>query len=190
MIKINLLPKEARKRVGLGEQIFIIALVLILNFVGIGFYWSYLNGVIEQKQADIARTQQRLQELQKVIDEINKFEAQRQALEQKLKVIEKLEKEQRLPVRLLDEVYLTLEDDLWLNLFTQRGEDLSVNGSALSHPILSNYMRKLDDSLYFDQVRLIVAQTRTIGTQDVRDFQINMKLTVPEDQKEQTAQPQ
>ena len=190
MIKINLLPKEARKRVGLGEQIFIIVLVLILNFVGIGFYWSYLNGVIEQKQADIARTQQRLDELKKVIDEINKFEAQRQALEQKLKVIEKLEKEQRLPVRLLDEVYITLEDDLWLNSFTQRGEDLSVKGSALSHPILSNYMRKLDDSPYFDQVRLIVAQTRRIGTQDVRDFQINMKLTVPEDQKEQTAQPQ
>ncbi len=100
-----MLPKESRKRVGLGEQIFIIALVLILNFVGIGVYWGYLNGVIEQKQTDIARTQQRLQELQKVIDEINKFEAQRKALEQKLEVIAKLEKEQRLPVRLLDEVY-------------------------------------------------------------------------------------
>ncbi len=190
MIKINLLPKESRKRVGLGEQIFIIALVLILNFVGIGVYWGYLNGVIEQKQADIARTQQRLQELQKVIDEINKFEAQRKALEQKLEVIAKLEKEQRLPVRLLDEVYLTLEDDLWLNSFTQRGEDLNVAGSALSHPILSNYMRKLDNSLYFDQIRLIVAQTRAIGGQDVRDFQINMKLAVPEDKTEETAQTQ
>ncbi len=50
MIKINLLPKESRKRVGLGEQIFIIALVLILNFVGIGVYWGYLNGVIEQNK--------------------------------------------------------------------------------------------------------------------------------------------
>ncbi len=50
-----------------------------------------------------------------MIDEINKFEAQRKALEQKPEVIAKLEKEQRLPVRLLDEVYLTLEDDLWLN---------------------------------------------------------------------------
>ena len=179
MIKINLLPKDARKRVGLGEQIFIIVLVLVLNFVGIGFYWNYLNGVIEQKRTDIARTQQRLQELQKVIDEIEKFEAQRKALEQKLEVIAKLEKEQRLPVRLLDEVYVTLEDDLWLNSFTQRDVDLSVTGSALSHPILSNYMRRLDDSPYFDQIRLVVAQTRAIGTQDVRDFQINMKLTAP-----------
>ncbi len=63
-------------------------------------------------------------------------------------------------------------------------------GSALSHPILSNYMRKLDNSLYFDQIRLIVAQTRAIGGQDVRDFQINMKLAVPEEKTEETAQTQ
>jgi hypothetical protein len=51
-------------------------------------------------------------------------------------------------------------------------------------------MRKLDNSLYFDQIRLIVAQTRAIGGQDVRDFQINMKLAVPEEKTEETAQTQ
>ncbi|MBD3323518.1 hypothetical protein GF339_02975, partial [candidate division KSB3 bacterium] len=91
MIKINLLPKEARKRVGLGEQIVIILLVLVLNFTGIGLYWSYLNGVIEQKQQEIADTKKRLQELQKIIEEIEQFEAQRKALEQKLAVIAQLE---------------------------------------------------------------------------------------------------
>ena len=66
MIKINLLPKESRKRVGLGQQIFTLIFVLVAAFVAIGFYWSYLNGVIEQKTLEIAKTQQRLQELQKI----------------------------------------------------------------------------------------------------------------------------
>lgn len=189
MIKINLLPKEARKRVGLGEQIFIILLVLALNFAGIGFYWSYLNGVIEQRQNEITRTQQRLQELQKVIEEIEKFEAQRQALEQKLEVIAKLEKEQRLPVRLLDELYLTLEDDLWLNSFNLEGENLNVTGSALSNPVLSNYMRKLEESPYFGEIRLVVSQSREISEQVVRDFQITMKLTVPEEEQQEEPEP-
>ena len=70
MIQINLLPKEARKRIGLGQQIFFLLLILVVTFAGIGFYWSYLNGVIEQKQLEIARTKQRLQELQKIIDKI------------------------------------------------------------------------------------------------------------------------
>ena len=69
MIKINLLPKDARKRVGIAEQIFIIVIALILTCVVIGFVWNYLNGVIEQKTQQITQTQQRLDELKKVITE-------------------------------------------------------------------------------------------------------------------------
>ena len=179
MIKINLLPKEARKRVGIGEQILIILLVLVVTFAGIGFYWSYLNGVIEQKRLAIARTNQRLQELQKIIDEIETFEAQRKALEQKLAVIAKLEKEQKLPVHLLDELYVTLEDDLWLNFFQQSRNVMSVNGTALSNPVVSNYLRNLEQSQYFTNVELVSVIERVIGSRIVRDFQLSMNLMVP-----------
>lgn len=181
MIKINLLPKEARKRVGIGEQVLVILLALVVTFAGIGFYWSYLNGVIEEKQQTIARTNQRLQELQKIIDEIETFEAQRQALIQKLEVIAKLEKEQKLPVRLLDELYLTLEDDLWLNFFQESGQIMSVNGTALSNPVVSNYLRNLEQSQYFDNVELLSVIERVVGSQIVRDFQLSMNLAVPEE---------
>jgi type IV pilus assembly protein PilN len=179
MIKINLLPKEARKRVGIGEQLIIILLVLVVTFAGIGIYWSYLNGVIEEKRQAIARTNQRLQELQKIIDEIEMFEAQRLALEQKLEVIAKLGKEQKLPVRLLDELYLTLEDDLWLNLFQQSNQTMAVNGTALSNPVVSNYLRNLEQSEYFDTVELLSVIERVVGNQIVRDFQLSMNLVVP-----------
>lgn len=181
MIKINLLPKEARKRVGFVQQIVLMSLMLIVTFVGIGFYWSYLNGVIEQKNQEIADTEARLKELQKIIDEINKFEAQRLALEQKLAVIAKLEKEQKLPVHMLDEVYKTLEEDLWLTSFTQQADALSVNGSALSNPVVSDYMRNLQESKFFKNVELVVSQSRQVGTQTVRDFQLNMQLVAPPD---------
>ncbi|PIE36178.1 hypothetical protein CSA56_01085 [candidate division KSB3 bacterium] len=181
MIKINLLPKESRKRVGLGQQIFLLLLILVVTFAGIGFYWSYLNGVIEQKESEIARTKQRLQELQKIIDEIEKFEAQRLALEQKLAVIAKLEKEQELPVHILDEVFLTLEEDLWLNSYQQNDFDFDISGTAISNPVVSDYLRNLESSPYFENVELIVSQGGTIGSQSVRNFQIKMKLTPQQD---------
>ena len=181
MIKINLLPKEARKRVGIGEQIAVILLVLVATFAGIGFYWSYLNGVIENKNQEKVRINQRLQELQKIIDEIETFEAQRQALEQKLAVIAKLEKEQKLPVHLLDELYLTLEEDLWLNVFQQSGEVMAINGTALSNPVVSNYLRNLEESQYFKDIELLSVIERAIGSQVVRDFQISMNLKVQEE---------
>ena len=101
MIKINLLPKEARKRVGVWDQIIILILIVSATIVGIVVWHGWLNGRIDQLNENIAKTQQRLDELQKVIAEIEEFERQRQALEDKLRIIAKLEKEQQLPVHLL-----------------------------------------------------------------------------------------
>ena len=185
MIKINLLPKEARKRVGVWEQLVLIALVVVAVLVAMGIGWGYLNSIIEQKKQQIAKTQQRLDELKKVIAEIEAFEKQRAALEQKLKVIAQLEKEQQLPVHLLDEVYLTLEDDLWLRAFQQNGNNLSFQGTALSLPVIANYQRNLEKSntrwpsLYFSNVELGGATLRVVGTQQVRDFQFSAVLVAP-----------
>ena len=182
MIKINLLPKEARKRVGIWDQIFILAAILILTFGGIGVTWRYLNGIIEQKQAAIEKTNQRLAELQKVIDEIKAFEKQRAALEQKLQVIAKLEKEQKVPVHLLDDLYLTLVDDMWLRGVQQGGEALSLQGTALSNPVVANYMKSLEKS--FGAVELVISQVRPVGAREVRDFQITATVKIAQEQPE------
>jgi len=184
MIKINLLPKEARKRVGIWDQIIIIALVLIVNFAGIGLYWGHLNDTIKQKQEEIARTKQRLEDLKKVIAEIEEFERQRAALEQKLQVIATLQKEQQLPVHLLDELYLTLDEDLWLKTFNQSDNNLNISGTALSNPVVSDYHRNLDNSPYFSNVDLKYTRIRMIGQREVRDFQITATLTPPQEPSE------
>lgn len=181
MIKINLLPKDARKRVGLTERIVLSVLALVIAIVVVSVWWSYLNGVIEQKQQEIAQTQNRLTELQKVIDEIAAFEAQRQALEQKLAVIAQLEKEQQLPVHFLDELYSTLVDDVWLMSFSQDGaNNLVIGGTALSNPVLADYVRKLEKSPYFNSVALMFSQLRQLKNQSVRDFQITLRLNTTE----------
>ena len=181
MIKINLLPKDARKRVGIVEQIFIIVMALIPTCVGIALVWNYLNGVIEQKQQQIMETQQRLDELKKVIAEIEAFERQRAALEQKLAIIAKLEKEQQLPVHLLDEIYLTMDDDLWLNGFSWSGGDINFAGTALSNPVVADYVRNLEKSQYFTNVNLRNVRRGSIGGQETRTFTITTNLSTPED---------
>lgn len=181
MIKINLLPKEARKRLGIGEQIFIIAAALIITLVGVGVAWRTLNGIIDEKNRQITQTQQRLDELKKVIAEIEAFERQRAALQQKLEIIAKLEKEQQVPVHLLDELFLTLEEDLWLTNFTLSGANINITGVALSNPVVANYTRNLQNSQYFSSVELRFSQQGNIGGQDVRNFQISAILSVPED---------
>jgi type IV pilus assembly protein PilN len=180
MIKINLLPKEARKRVGVAEQLVLIVGALVVTLVVIGFVWRYLNGVIEDRRNQITETQRRLDELKKVIAEIEEFEKQRAALEQKLAIIAKLQKEQQLPVHLLDEIYLTLDDDVWLNSFNLSGDKITFQGTALSNPVVADYTRSLEASPYFGEVELKYSNKAAIGTQEVRNFQITAVLTVPE----------
>lgn len=189
MIKINLLPKGARKRVGIGEQLAIIVVVLLASFTGIGFYWGYLNNVIEQRQQTIAKTQQRLDELKKVIDEIETFKKQQAALQQKLDVIAKLQKDQQLPVRLLDEVYLTLEDEVWLRAFSIADKSINIQGMALSNPVVANYQRKLEKSKYFSNINLGGTQLQRIGTQDARSFSFTAVLVIPADTPKEDGKP-
>lgn len=187
MIKINLLPKDARKRVGLTERIVLVALVLVTTFTFLIMFNSYLNGRIEEKEDEIVSIKKQLDELQRVIDEIEQFEQQRAALEQKLRVIEKLEKEQQIPVHLLDEVYMTLEEDLWLRGFLQdQNNKLTIIGSALSNPVVSNYIRRLQKSEYFSDVTLEISQIREVGGQEIRDFTIRSVLSPPQEETEET----
>ncbi len=183
MIKINLLPKESRKRVGLGEQIAIIVLVLIVTFAGIGVYWSYLNNVIEEKREHIAQINARLQELQRIIDEIEQFEQRRAALMAKLAVIETLKKEQKMPVYFLNHLYLSLEEDIWLRAFSQSGSlaiqdsQVNISATALSNPVAADYLRNLEQSPYFVNVNPVSITERRIGDRSVRDLQVTANLT-------------
>ena len=182
MIKINLLPKEARKRVGVWDQIIIIVLVVIGTVVGILVWNGWLEGEIDRLDENIAKTKQRLEELQKVIAEIEEFEKQRKALEDKLRVIAMLEKEQQLPIHLLDELYMTLEEELWLRSFNQSGMNLNISGIAFSHPVVSDYHRNLDESPYFSNVDLKGTQRVEIAGREVRSFQITATLTPPQEE--------
>jgi type IV pilus assembly protein PilN len=161
------------------EQIVLIVGALVITLVVIGFVWRFLNGVIDDRNKRIADTQRRLDELEKVIAEIKKFEEQKEALEQKLKIIAQLQKEQQLPVHLLDEVYLTLDEDVWLTNFNLSGNRLTFQGTALSNPVVADYTRTLEASPYFGNVELKFSNKSVIGTQEVRTFQITAVLTVP-----------
>ena len=65
-----------------------------------------------------------------------------------------------------------------------------MQGSALSNPVVSDYMRNLEESPYFSNIELVVSQSRQIGSQTVRDFQLKVMLTPPQEAAAAPEQPQ
>jgi type IV pilus assembly protein PilN len=187
MVKINLLPKEAQKRAGVIGQIVLISLLALLSILAFVGGWVYLNNVIDGLRKDIRRLEARQQELAPVLAQIEQFKAEQKELKDKREAILKLEKDQKLPVRVLDELYKTLDKDVWLTALSKTGDKMSVSGLALSNPAISSYLRKLEESPFLKSVDLVISSETKVGDQSVRSFQINCEIErVEETQAQQT----
>ena len=98
MIRINLLAVErertkrragalipAAQRVTMGAS-----LILLATALGIGWWWWSLRQTQTRLDEDIRRAETQLKQLQSVLDQVRKFEANKASLQQRVTVIEQL----------------------------------------------------------------------------------------------------
>jgi type IV pilus assembly protein PilN len=156
MIRINLLTVErtrakkttaampAAQRVTLGAS-----LILILTVAGLGgWFWS-LRGQSIALDQDIARAETETRNLRSVLAQVQKFEARKAQLQQRVTLIEQLRKGQAAPARVLDQISRSVPDRLWLAELTQSGNDFTLNGFATSMTALSDFVAGIEGTKWF-----------------------------------------
>src|SRR5262245_23969135 len=135
MIRINLLavergkPKKPRgagispaHRVTIGAS-----LILIATTLGIGWWFLSLRQQSAQLDRDIAQAETETVKLRTVLAQVQKFEARKAQLTQRVTLIEQLRRGQAAPVHVLDEISKSLPDRLWLTEVRQTGSDFTIN---------------------------------------------------------------
>src|ERR1051325_2869332 len=136
MIRINLLGGErkvAKKAFTFdsGRQIMVASsLLLVLAVAGIGYWYWTLMQASQQVDQEIAEAQREQTRLQSSLRDVTAFDKQRDALQQRVALIEQLRGGQSIPVQLLDEVSKSLPDMLWLTDLTQQGTDVTIQGHS------------------------------------------------------------
>jgi uncharacterized protein HemX len=96
MIRINLLggERQVKKKTvtfDIGQRLTLAcSLILVVAGAGIGYWYWSLQQRSAQVDADIARGQQEQRRLQSIIREVNEFEQERAALQQRVALIEQL----------------------------------------------------------------------------------------------------
>ena len=149
MIRINLLggERQVKKRAvafDIGQRLTLAcSLILVLAAAGIGYWYWSLQQRSAQVDADIARAQQEQRRLQSIIREVNEFEQQRAALQQRVALIEQLRSGQSVPVQLLDVVSKSIPDMLWLTDLEQKGSDVTIQGQSTTLISLSDFVGNL-----------------------------------------------
>jgi len=178
MIKINLLPREERKRRAPINTTFLLGSVgAVVALLAMGYGWYWLNGEVNRLQADIQQTQAEMKRFEELAKQVDKFQAEKKRLEEKITIIATLTAAQGGPVRLLDEVSKALPNEVWLTAFTRTGKKLDISGIAYSNFSVANFMTNLSSaSGLISNVDLVVSEKATVEQVPVERFSITMEV--------------
>jgi type IV pilus assembly protein PilN len=144
MIRINLLPVRVAKKREMGKQILVLFAVVLVGAIGGNYMW-YANRYDEFKRnADgIRQVQAKIEELKKVIGEVDKINERKAEVEKKLGVLDTLRKGRSGPVKMMDALASSIPKKLWLKSFTEEKGGVRINGSAISHDEVAELMSNL-----------------------------------------------
>jgi Tfp pilus assembly protein PilN len=195
MIRINLLgqarPKAARRAVPLEATLQILMLVLAL-ILGGGFlymdYWGTSKKIdVVQKHIDQLKIEKaRLEQIKLQVDA---FEKQKELLQQRINVIEALQRNRSGGQELLDAVANTVSctETVWLNSLARKGNQLTLTGTAGSINAVAEYITQLRRSGYFQTVE--IKETHQNDNPDVQLFEFTVTADFAPPAANQTATP-
>jgi type IV pilus assembly protein PilN len=144
MIRINLLPVRQVQKREIGRQILILAtLVIVLGLVGNYIWYQNRESERVRRVQQLAETQKRITELQKVIGEVDNINKRKKDVEDKLKILGDLRKQRSGPVRMLDALATATPKKVWLMDFIEQSNQVRITGRALSHEDVAEFMRSL-----------------------------------------------
>jgi Tfp pilus assembly protein PilN len=162
MIRINLLgrsrPKAARTTVPIEATLQYVLLVIALVASGGALYGHYLllDRANTQVVAHIQKQTSEKARLEQLKQQVDNFEKQKTVLQQRISVIEGLQRNRTGGQELLEAIANTVSrtDTLWLTSVDRKGDSLTINGSAGSLNAVANYITQLKRSGYFQTVEI------------------------------------
>ncbi|MDE3108814.1 MAG: PilN domain-containing protein [Acidobacteriota bacterium] len=185
MIRINLLgqvrPKAAKQAVPLEATVqllfFIVALALALVVIGVSYYQQKRE--LDATNNKILALTAEKQSLQQVKQDVDRFQSQKAVLQQRIDVIETLQKNRTGAQELLQMVANTVVrvDALWLTSLNRDGSSLTIAGEAGSIDAVANFLTEMKRSGYFDQIELKEAKENDI-VPSVETFAFSLTASV------------
>ena len=184
-IKINLLPwreelREEKKKefmnVLLGVLFIAGGIVLIMD--------RFYTGAIEDQKSRNQYLEQKITVLEERIEEIRLLQSKRNQLLSRMQVIQELQGNRPIIVRLFDEIAKRLADRVFYTRMKVTGKNLEIDGVAESNNRISSQLRNFSDSDWFDKPNVggIVADVN-YGPQ-ASQFKLTVQQTTPKKEQE------
>jgi Tfp pilus assembly protein PilN len=162
MIKVNLVGAGRKKKAKAGIKISLptnfmpVVLLLVILGSGAGGYWWYTKtaNTLADLDKEKADREKKKAELDAIIKADQIFEARKKTLENRVKIVENLQKNQVSPVIVLDQLADAVERTryVWLSNLDQRDAVLNMSGTATSLNAIADFSSNLNATGYFKAI--------------------------------------
>jgi type IV pilus assembly protein PilN len=181
MARINLLPWREERREARRKR-FLLALVgVMVGAVGAVLIGNQvISGAIDRQVARNDYIGKQIAVVDERIKQISDLKARRQQLVERMRIIQDLQGNRPISGRIFDQLARTLPDGVYFTEVKMAGKSLSITGAAESNNRVSDLMRNLDASDWFDAPSLTEVKATTAGQLDQANvFQLTVRQTQP-----------
>lgn len=202
MIRINLLSVEKpiaatassgpKFSLNLSDKAGPIAALFVLAGCAGYIALDYLN--LQQQDAalhqELIAARAEKARLQPILREVERFEAQKRDLQQRVNLIEELRQNQVGPVHMLDQISRSMPDRLWLLDMKQTGNDVTLDGKTSTLSSLADFVANLEASGYFAKpVEITNSEEEKSNDTDLIKFTVKATFEMPGAKKPAAAGP-
>ena len=185
MIRINLAPLEARRRLpamSLSVPSFnlgiLFAVLYVLAVAGLGFYWYGLLSEESALAADVDRLNRELASLKTTIGEGAGVKTQLTEVKRRVTILEDLTKGQGRSIVLLDSFIDTVPRDVWITTLEQKESVLKLGGTAFSTTAVSDFLSNLKSSGKFKDVDIVLSRQAIDKTPSLVTFEVTCRFEI------------
>jgi type IV pilus assembly protein PilN len=177
MIEINLLPvREERRKADLHQQGVLLLATVIGSMVLVGGYHAYLRSSVSSAQDGTRQLQRQIDAFGPQLKQVEGFRNAKAEIEQKLSVIEDLDRSRSGPIRVLDELASHTPERVWLTKLETGASGVGIEGVSLDNELVALFLTALGESPYFEDVELEETELLEQEGLKLNEFRLRARL--------------
>ncbi|MDX8394231.1 MAG: PilN domain-containing protein [Mariprofundales bacterium] len=180
MIRINLLPyRTERRQKQLLQHILSAIAALVLLLVLCTVMYTTASSSLEELQQEFVDLQAENKRLETTIGELKDLDRLRGDVQKKLDLIDDLQFGRFQTLEMFITISEQIPENIWLGRVTDRDGNIHISGMGESNKAVANFLRALDKTVLFENIKLAFSELTKVGTVPVRRFEISMKRIRP-----------
>ncbi len=185
MANINLLPWREERRLALKKE-FLVVLggVAVMAVAVVLLVDTLVSGAIDDQKGRNQYLQTHINELDLQVKEIKALEKKKQELLDRMKVIQELQGNRPVIVRVFDEMVKTLPDGVFYGDLTRTNNSVVLSGVAESNNRISSLMRRLNKSEWFSSPNLNSVEAEPKYGEQASEFELSFVIGAPSNSEE------